>query len=130
MSALHLETSPECHDIIQQLWPIIFNDLTVRFLSICMFPVISLLSLLLLIKSGTRKELRSIIHPKDYLSAKERNQPRRSLVLNSWKEKLGIETRQDLLIFYSYGRCCYHINRSSVCRARIYCADAILGKAD
>jgi len=64
-----------------------------------MFPVISLLSLLLLIKSGTRKELRSIIHPKDYLSAKECNQPRRSLILNSWKEKLGIETTLDLLIF-------------------------------
>ena len=99
MSALHLETSPECHDIIQQLWPIIFNDLTIRFLSICTFPLISLLSLLLLIKSSTHKGPRSLIHIEDDPSTKERHKPRRSLILNSWKEKLGIETTQDLLTF-------------------------------
>jgi len=86
-------------DLIQQLWPIIFNDLAIRFLSICVFPVTSLLSLLLLIKSGTRKEPRSSIHLEDGPSTKERHQLRRSLILNSWKEKLGIETTQDLLIF-------------------------------
>lgn len=87
-------------DVIQQLWPIIFNDLTISFLSICMFPIISLLSLLLLIKSSTRKELRSLIHVEDDPSTKERHQPRMISILNSWKEKLGIETRLDILIFF------------------------------
>jgi len=86
-------------DVIQQLWPIIFNDLTIRFLSICVFPIISLLSLLSLIKSSTRKGPRSLIHVEDDLSKKERHKPRRSLILNSWKEKVGIETTLDLLIF-------------------------------
>jgi len=86
-------------DAIQQLWPIIFNDLTIRFLSICTFPLISLLSLLLLIKSSTHKGPRSLIHIEDDPSTKERHKPRRSLILNSWKEKLGIETTQDLLTF-------------------------------
>jgi len=85
-------------DVIQQFWLIIFNDLTIRFLSICMFPIIALLSLLLLIKSSTHKGL-SLIHLEDDPSTKERHQSRRGLILNSWKEKLGIETRLDLLIF-------------------------------
>jgi len=89
---------PPWSDAIQQLWPIIFNDLTIRFLSICMFPIISLLSLLLLMKSSTRRGLRSLIHVEGNLSAKERHQRRSGLILNSWKEKLGIETGQDLLI--------------------------------
>jgi len=86
-------------DVIQQLWPIIFNDLTMRFLSICMFPIISLLSLLLLIKSSTRKELRSLIYVEDDLSTKESRQSKGTLIICSWKEKLGIETGRDLLIF-------------------------------
>jgi len=89
---------PPWSDVIQQLWPIIFNDLTIRFLSVCMFPIISLLSLLLLIKSSTHKGLRSLIHVDDGLSTKERHQLRGSLIFSSWKEKLGIETGQDLLI--------------------------------
>jgi len=87
-------------DVIHQLWPIIFNDLTIRFLSICAFPVISLLSLLLLIKSGAHKEPGSLIHLEDDPLTKERHQQRRSSILSSWKEKLGIETRLDLLIFF------------------------------
>jgi len=89
---------PPWSDVIQQLWPIIFNDLTIRFLSVCMFPIISLLSLLLLIKSSPRKGLGSLIHFENGPSTKERHQLRGSLTLNSWREKLGIETRQDLLI--------------------------------
>lgn len=46
-------------DIIQQLWPIIFSNLTVLYISVFMFPCITLLSLRSLIKSSKYKGLRS-----------------------------------------------------------------------
>lgn len=46
-------------DIIQQLWPIIFSNLTILYISVFMFPCIAFLSLRSLIKSSKYKGLRS-----------------------------------------------------------------------